>query len=76
MHYIHNSPIQVHGNLKSSNVVIDNRWTCKVTDHDLRQFKAGQQEDVEAGVNAKYYGNSYQPIVFLGFKIRPRVLPF
>ena len=56
MHYIQNSPIQVHGNLKSSNVLIDSRWTSKVTDHGLFLFKEGQEIDVEAGTEAKYYG--------------------
>lgn len=56
MQHLHNSAIKVHGNLKSSNIVIDNRWTCKVTDHDLVAFKAGQAQDEEAGVDAKYYG--------------------
>ncbi|XP_068752048.1 atrial natriuretic peptide receptor 1-like [Montipora capricornis] len=55
MHYIQNSPIQVHGNLKSSNVLIDSRWTSKVTDHGLFLFKEGQEIDVEAGTEAKYY---------------------
>lgn len=56
MHYIQNSPINVHGNLKSSNVLIDSRWTSKVTDHGLFLFKEGKEIDVEAGREAKYYG--------------------
>lgn len=57
MHFLQNSPIQVHGNLKSSNVLIDSRWTCKVTDHGLFLFKEGQEVDLEAGTESKYYGN-------------------
>lgn len=57
MHFLQNSPVQVHGNLKSSNVLIDSRWTCKVTDHGLFLFKEGQEVDVEAGMEVKYYGN-------------------
>lgn len=57
MHFLQNSPIQIHGNLKSSNVLIDSRWTCKVTDHGLFLFKEGQEIDVEAGTEAKYYGS-------------------
>ena len=57
MHFLQNSPVQVHGNLKSSNVLIDSRWTCKVTDHGLFLFKERQEVDVEAGTEAKYYGN-------------------
>lgn len=55
MNFLQNSSIQIHGNLKSSNVVIDSRWTCKVTDHGLFLFKEGQETDVEAGADAKYY---------------------
>lgn len=54
LNYIHNSPIRVHGNLKSSNVVIDSRWTCKLTDFGLFLFKEGQEIDVEAGHNVDY----------------------
>lgn len=57
MHFLQNSPIQIHGNLKSSNVLIDSRWTCKVTDHGLFLFKEGQEVDLEAGTESKYYGN-------------------
>ena len=56
MNFLQNSSLQIHGNLKSSNVVIDSRWTCKVTDHGLFLFKEGQETDVEAGADAKYYG--------------------
>ena len=56
MHFLQNSPVQIHGNLKSSNVLIDSRWTCKLTDHGLFLFKEGQEIDVEAGENSKYYG--------------------
>ena len=56
MHFLQNSPIQIHGNLKSSNVLIDSRWTCKVTDHGFFLFNEGQEIDVEAGTDAKYYG--------------------
>ena len=59
MNFLHNSPVQIHGNLKSSNVVIDSRWTCKVTDHGLFRFKEGQDVDIEAGIDAKYFGMHY-----------------
>ena len=65
MNFLHNSSIQIHGNLKSSNVVIDSRWTCKVTDHGLFLFKEGQETDVEAGTDAKYYGKVTLVIVIL-----------
>ena len=43
MNYISQSPIKSHGRLKSSNCVIDNRWTLKLTDFGLHQLKAKQQ---------------------------------
>lgn len=57
MQFLQNSPVHIHGNLKSSNVLIDSRWTSKLTDHGLFLFKEGQEVDVEAGTEAKYYGN-------------------
>ncbi|RUS90116.1 hypothetical protein EGW08_002158 [Elysia chlorotica] len=35
MLYIHNSDLVFHGNLKSSNCVVNSRWTLQVTDHGL-----------------------------------------
>ena len=67
MHFLQNSTIGVHGNLKSSNVVIDSRWTCKVTDHGLFLFKEGQEIDVEAGSEAKYFGSCTFPKINLLF---------
>ncbi|EDO27923.1 predicted protein, partial [Nematostella vectensis] len=42
MEAIHNSPIQAHGNLKSSNCLIDSRWACKITDYGLDLLRANQ----------------------------------
>ncbi|KAL4225191.1 hypothetical protein ACF0H5_015882 [Mactra antiquata] len=54
LEYIHKSPIHYHGNLKSSNCVVDSRWTCKLTDLGVPKLRdmervASQQanEDVE-----------------------------
>lgn len=41
MAYLHSSPIAFHGNLKSSNCVVDSRWVCKITDFGLLKFKYG-----------------------------------
>ena len=37
MHYlsVSNTPIKSHGRLKSSNCVIDNRWTLKITSESV-----------------------------------------
>ncbi|KAI8512208.1 hypothetical protein Bbelb_088470 [Branchiostoma belcheri] len=54
MIYLHSSELKSHGNLKSSNCVVDSRWVVKVTDFGLQEFKAGSKD--EAGEHA-YYRN-------------------
>ena len=50
MHYLqNNTEIGAHGNLKSTNCVIDSRWVCKITDIGLFKFKEGQEVDIEFG---------------------------
>ena len=38
MYYIHNSPIEVHGCLRSSTCVIDSRFVLKITGFGLRSI--------------------------------------
>ena len=48
MAFIHDSELRVHGNLKSSNCVVDSRFVLKLTDfglHDLRQVDDFDIED-------------------------------
>ena len=52
---IHNSPITAHGNLRSSNCLIDSRWTCKIADFGLDSVKANQPEE-DFGDYASYRG--------------------
>jgi atrial natriuretic peptide receptor A len=47
MQFISKSQIKSHGRLKSSNCVIDNRWTVKITDYGLPSIRLGQEKDVE-----------------------------
>ena len=42
MHHLHGSDLKSHGNLKSSNCVIDSRWVLKITDFGLHIFKSKQ----------------------------------
>ena len=70
MQYIHSSNVKVHGFLKSSNVVIDSRWVCKITDFGLVQFKFGRKEEADAGDDSKYrskYLFKYAPCLTLQF---------
>ena len=42
MIYLHYSDIKSHGNLKSSNCVVNSRWVLKITDFGLNTFRSGQ----------------------------------
>nr|XP_006816519.1 PREDICTED: atrial natriuretic peptide receptor 1-like [Saccoglossus kowalevskii] len=44
MHYIHSSVINSHGNLKSTNCVVDSRFVLKVTDFGMNQFKLDDED--------------------------------
>lgn len=48
MSYLHESPIESHGNLTSSNCVIDSRFVLKITDYGmafLQQFANTKEGD-------------------------------
>ncbi|XP_046584899.1 LOW QUALITY PROTEIN: atrial natriuretic peptide receptor 1-like [Haliotis rubra] len=47
--YIHSSPLRDHGNLKSSNCVVDNRWVLKVTDFGMKHLRRPSDK-----INAEY----------------------
>lgn len=41
MTYLHESTLRVHGNLCTSNCLIDSRWVVKLSDFGLYAFKKG-----------------------------------
>ncbi|XP_045078130.1 atrial natriuretic peptide receptor 1 [Coregonus clupeaformis] len=45
MAFLHNSVIVSHGNLKSSNCVVDNRFVLKITDYGLSSFRTESNKD-------------------------------
>lgn len=47
MHFLHASPIGSHGRLRSSNCVVDSRWTVKISDFGLRELMAPTSLDSE-----------------------------
>ena len=44
LQFLFGSPLKSHGRLKSSNVVVDKRWSCKLTDYGMSLFKGGQTD--------------------------------
>ncbi len=49
MNYLHNSYIGSHGNLKSSNCVVDSRFVLKIADYGLASFRlCSENEDSHA----------------------------
>ncbi|GFO22234.1 hypothetical protein PoB_004873900, partial [Plakobranchus ocellatus] len=53
MNYIHSTALISHGNLKSSNCLVDSRWVVKISDFGLNKFKA-KQEIPYHGEHANY----------------------
>lgn len=45
MNYLHNSYFGCHGNLKSSNCVVDSRFVLKITDYGLVSFRSSSEND-------------------------------
>ncbi|XP_072309542.1 atrial natriuretic peptide receptor 2 [Eucyclogobius newberryi] len=45
MNYLHNSYFGCHGNLKSSNCVVDSRFVLKITDYGLSSFRSSSEND-------------------------------
>ncbi|GFQ82470.1 guanylate cyclase 32E [Trichonephila clavata] len=41
MIYLHDSQLRSHGNLKSSNCLVDSRWVIKISDFGLHELKFG-----------------------------------
>ncbi|KAF6204393.1 hypothetical protein GE061_002734 [Apolygus lucorum] len=42
--YLHDSSLRFHGNLKSSNCLVDSRWVVKLADFGLKEFKSGADD--------------------------------
>ncbi|XP_041367586.1 atrial natriuretic peptide receptor 2-like [Gigantopelta aegis] len=53
LEYIHKSSVCYHGNLKSSNCVVDSRWTCKLTDFGVPRIRAMDKASIPYEENAE-----------------------
>nr|XP_020666428.1 atrial natriuretic peptide receptor 1 isoform X1 [Pogona vitticeps] len=53
MAFLHNSAIISHGNLKSSNCVVDSRFVLKITDYGLESFRQAPESDDAYALFAK-----------------------
>lgn len=52
MQFLHNGVIVSHGNLKSSNCVVDSRFVLKITDYGLESFRTAPDSDDSHGLFA------------------------
>lgn len=55
MIYLQDSILKYHGNLSTSNCLVDSRWVVKLGDFGLREFKKDAECDLE-DVMKKYQG--------------------
>ena len=56
MCYLHDSPLISHGRLKSSNCLIDSRWTLKISNYGVSDLRVSTDETTngENGKNERY----------------------
>ena len=74
MAYLHDSAVVYHGRLKSSNVLVDTRWTCKITDMGLRLFREGERSpDPDSNI---YYYSKHSHILSEGEGSVVQSVPF
>jgi hypothetical protein len=57
MKALHASDIRYHGNLTSSNCLVDRMWCCRVADYGLRQLRADEKKFLENYSTSDYKGN-------------------
>lgn len=51
LEFLHRSPVRSHGNVKSSNCVIDSRWVLKLTDFGAICLPVEDDPDTEEAEN-------------------------
>lgn len=61
MQHLHGSQIASHGNLKSSNCVVDSQFICKITDFGLATLRHEPSPTSDEEKDAKYYKSRIFP---------------
>ena len=67
MSYLHASVLRSHGNLKSSNCVVDSRFVLKVTDFGLHQLRKPAEEEDEDSY--AHWRREFKVQFFKNFKV-------
>jgi hypothetical protein len=47
LRFLHDSPIGWHGNLRSTNCLIDDRWQVKLSEYGLRFFRPHEKRETK-----------------------------
>ena len=63
MAYLHSSDLRSHGNMKSSNCVVDSRFVLKITDFGLQSLRYG--EDISEEDTYRYYRGMHKMNQFI-----------
>ncbi|KAL8602399.1 Nitrogen permease regulator 2 [Nucella lapillus] len=71
MAYLHSTEIHSHGNLKSTNCVVDSRFVVKVTDFGLHHLRLHCQDDTERETFAWYQRKLWTAPELLRMTSRP-----
>lgn len=75
MAYLHNSEVRSHGNLKSSNCLVDSRFALKITDFGLHSLRSNDDDEVLGSYlfwKSKY--NFCEKYIMIAFNIQFKTL--